>query len=107
MPPPVAFDDFKTYFEFAIEVVGVSGVIGTAAYKLNVMKAFWRVARGRANSTDEALAMEVLENGGAVAQQVVRELADVSRAGAPAMARRLDEIREAAHSRPASPGQMV
>jgi hypothetical protein len=103
----MTFDEFKSYFEFAIEVVGVSGAIGTAAYKLNVMKAFWKVARGRANSSDETLAMEALENGGAVAQQVVRELANTARGNHRAVAERLDEIRGAVNSRAASPGQMV
>jgi hypothetical protein len=38
--PPIAFNEFKTYFEFGLEVAGLSGAVATAAYKLNVAKAF-------------------------------------------------------------------
>ena len=51
--------------------------------------------------------MEALENGGVVAQEVVREIADNTRGGNPAMAQRLDRLREAVNSRAPSPGQMV
>ena len=103
----VTFEQFKSYFEFGLEVAGLSSAVAAAVYKLNVAKAFWRVARGRAKSTDERLAMEALENGGEVAQEVVREIADNTRGGNPAMAQRLDRLREAVNSRAPSPGQMV
>jgi hypothetical protein len=102
----ITFEQFKGYFEFGLEVTGLAGVVATAAYKLKVAQAFWRIAHGRAKSRDERLAMEALQNGGEVAQQVIEDLADNARSGNPAMARRLDEIREAV-SRPVSPGQMV
>jgi len=36
----VTFEQFKSYFEFGLEVAGLSSAVATAAYKLNVTKAF-------------------------------------------------------------------
>ena len=52
----LTFDKFKSYFEFSIEVAGVSGAIGTLLYRLDVVRSLWRVASGSANSNDENVA---------------------------------------------------
>jgi hypothetical protein len=53
----IGFDEFKSYFEFGLEVTGVVGGIGTAIYKFDCINALFRIARGRANSADETLAI--------------------------------------------------
>jgi hypothetical protein len=40
----ISFNEFKSYFEFAIKIASVLGAISTILYKLDVMKAFWKVA---------------------------------------------------------------
>jgi hypothetical protein len=37
----LTFEEFKSYFEFALEVVGLLGAIGTVLYKFD---AIWRVS---------------------------------------------------------------
>jgi hypothetical protein len=36
----VTFEQFKSYFEFGLEVAGLLSAIAATAYKLNVAKAF-------------------------------------------------------------------
>jgi hypothetical protein len=107
--PSISFDEFKSYFEFALEISGVVGGIGAVLYKVDAMNAIWKVARGRANSADEALAIEAIQEGGAVVQQVLRHTAQTAEGhGYVAAARRLAGLRdEANRSRDVSPGQMV
>jgi hypothetical protein len=103
----ITFDEFKDYFEFALEVSGVVGGIGAVIYKVDSLNAIWKVAQGRANSADESVALKALEEGGAVAQQVVRGVAKaVDRRGHKKTAKRLNELQgQAQASRSASPGQ--
>lgn len=93
------FDEFKSYFEFSIEVCGIVGSVLAVVYKLGYMKAFWRVARGRANSLDHSVALEALQEGGAIANQLVRELArTIGQRGFQEEAGRLQELGEEASS---------
>jgi len=64
----ISFDEFKSYFEFALKVVGLGSAIGATIYKLDVMKSIWRVARGRANSADQNVALEGIRGAGAVGE---------------------------------------
>lgn len=107
---PLTFEEFKSYFEFTIELASVGGAIATAIYKFDCVNAIWAVARGRANSADHTLAVEVLQGGGGVADQIVRRVAIHAEArGHQDMANRLEGLREEVQggSRAASPGEMV
>jgi hypothetical protein len=97
--PKVTFDEFKSYFEFGIEIVGVSGGLLTLLYKIDVIKSFYKITRGRARSGDSTVAVEALQQGGAVAHQVANH-------GHGREAGRLEAIRREA-SRSPSPGAMV
>lgn len=102
---PMSFEEFKSYWEFGIEIAGVTGGLGTLAWKFDILASIWRVARGRANSADETVALEALSGGGG--QQAARAAANVlDRHGHRREARRLDAIRHEA-SRPTSPSQIV
>jgi hypothetical protein len=112
----IGFDEFKSYFEFGLEVTGVVGGIGTAIYKFDCINALFRIARGRANSADETLAIEAIRESGGVGQQFMRAIARaMGKKGHKQAAARLNRIRGQAggqaegqaEERPASPGQMV
>jgi hypothetical protein len=101
----VTFDEFKLYFEFALEVLGLSSSIGVILYRVGAVHAVWRVARGRADSADEIYTLEAIHNSGAVADMVVRQVAHVVQPYYPDAATRLEGLQS--QSRAASPGQMV
>jgi hypothetical protein len=73
----VTFDEFKSYFEFALEVLGLSSGIGVILYRVGAVHAVWRVARGRADSADETYALEAIHNSRAVTDTVVRQVAHI------------------------------
>lgn len=105
--PKVTFDEFKSYFEFGIEIVGVSGGLLTLLYKIDVIKSFYNITRGRARSGDSTVAVEALQQGGAVAHQVaIRAAEALANHGHGREAGRLEAIRREA-SRSPSPGAMV
>ena len=102
----MTFDEFKSYFEFSLEVVGVTGGLGTIFYKLDGFNSIYKVVRGRANSTDEEMALETLQQGGGAAQRAARQAARaLGNSGHRNAAQRLEAIRQEA--RPASPGHVV
>ncbi len=105
----ITFEEFKSYFEFALEVSGAATGLGFAvAYRTDVMFAIFRVARGRATSTQLGVALEAMDDGGAVARQVVGTVADgLSQINCPREASNLERLRQQAASRAPSPGQMA
>ena len=108
----ITFEQFKSYFEFALEVSGVVGGIGAVIYKVDGLKAIWKVARGRANSADQTLALEVLQDAGGFGDQALREIANRVQRKNQGAADRLNGLRSEANRAPSrdqsqSPGQMV
>jgi hypothetical protein len=90
----VAFDQFKQYFEFSLEVAGVSGGIATIFYKVNALQAIYKYVRGTSEEGDEAVAMEAIQRGGGQAQQAAYHATGRLREeGYVTEAARLDQLR--------------
>ena len=74
--PHISFDEFKSGFEFTLEVFGLSGVVVTAWYRFDVIRSVWDVARGRATREEQDAAVQGIRDMGAVAENFVRHLAN-------------------------------
>jgi len=48
----ISFKEFKSYFEFSLEVLSLLSNIVTLVYKLDIIKSIYKVTRGRANSAN-------------------------------------------------------
>lgn len=104
----VTFEEFKSYFEFSLEVLGLSGTLGAILYKLDAIHSIHKVIRGRANSADEEVALEAFQQGGGAFHQTARRAAVVLEDhGHRLEAQRLNEMRHQAASRSVSPAQVA
>jgi hypothetical protein len=110
------FEEFKAYFDFVLECIGIAGAIGGAILvtikRVDILHALWNISRGRADSVDRGIAMEGMAQGGALAQQVLRDMSRVLANSHPQEAMRLEAFRDISrevepHVRPESPGRMV
>ena len=76
-------------------MIGVAGAALTAWYKADVLWSIWKVARGRANSSERAVALEGIEHGGATAVLVLGHVAGTMRGrGDEEGAQRIDGLRD-------------
>lgn len=89
----LTFEEFKSRFELFGEISAVLTMLGGVAYKTDVFRAIWKVARGQASRADHDLALQAMEGGGAIAEQAVENAARVVRnEGLEDEAGRLDEL---------------
>ena len=90
----LTFEEFKSRFELFGEISAVLTMLGGVAYKMDVFRAIWKVARGQASTADQDLALQAMERGGAVAEQAIERAASVVRnEGHENEAGRLDDLR--------------
>jgi hypothetical protein len=75
--PLTTFDEFDKYFSFAVKVCEVlgTGSILCLIYKYDIVRKIWRVAQGDATEAQRLEAVDVMERGGATAEQLTEETA--------------------------------
>jgi hypothetical protein len=107
----MTMEEFEHHFSFAMEVCAASAGLVAIVIKYDVMRSIYRVVRGRANSADEAAALEAFQgDGGGLAQHAARAAAGaLTGHGHAREAQRLNALRrEAANgSRSVSPSHAV
>jgi hypothetical protein len=65
---PFSFKEFKLYFEFSLKVLGLLNNIITLVYKLDIINSIYKVTRGQANNTNEAIALKAFQESKGVVQ---------------------------------------
>jgi len=71
----LTFEQFKTIFEFGIEVAGVGTAIGAVWYRFDVIRSWWDVVRGRATRAEQTLATQTLRDAGPTGQMMAGRIA--------------------------------
>jgi len=71
VPRDLTFEQFKSYWEFGLEVVGLSGAFLTAWYRADLLKSIWDVALGRASRDEQRAAAQGIADAGAPAQRAL------------------------------------
>jgi len=90
---PITFEQFKSIFEFCIEVLGVGTAAAALWYRFDVVRAWWDVVRGHASRSEQVLATQTLRNAGPTAQMIVDRMAQsLGRHGHNDAAQRVREI---------------
>jgi len=74
--PHISFEDFKSGFEFTLEVFGFSGAVVAAWYRFDIIRSVWDVARGRATREEQNTAAQGIRDMGAAAENAIRHLAN-------------------------------
>jgi len=74
--PHVTFEQFKSYWEFALEVLGLSGAAITAWYRFDLIKSIYDVARGRASREEQRVASEGIMQAGLPAQRALEHVSN-------------------------------
>jgi len=72
--PHLTFEQFKSGFEFGLEVLGLSGALVTAWYRYDLLVSIWHVITGRASREEQAAARRGIEAGGEPARRAMDHL---------------------------------
>ena len=103
----LTFDQFKSYFEFTLEVGGVFTAGIGYMYRATILKAIYKVAAGHASPHERRAAVDAVNSAGQQGDTALSNLQhQLQNLGQEDEARRLEALRPQ-QAEPSSPGQIV